>query len=129
MEKEVYKERGKYYRCWNHAQGWLWSRWDCSPCSQEGKGGRSWWHPTVWPSAMWEISMVCPEARVCLVWGWHWAGKQGFLSGLVLVPKSWRDTHARQEGWGSKVSFFSTRRVTCVRGGLRRSVENLALDG
>lgn len=37
MEEEVYKERGKYYRCWNHARGWRWSRWDCSPCSQEGR--------------------------------------------------------------------------------------------
>lgn len=64
---------------------------------------------------MWEISMVCPEARVCLLWGWGWAGKQRFLSGLILVPKSCNDTHARQEGWGSKVSVFNRKHEGCGR--------------
>lgn len=78
---------------------------------------------------MWESSMVCPEASVCLVWGWGWTGKQRFLSGLILVLKSYNDMHARQEGWGSKVSVFSTGSMKGVGDGLRRSVENLALDG
>lgn len=73
MEEEVHKERGKYYRCWNHAWGMALALVGQQPLQPGGVGeGRVPWHLA---SATWNIPHNLSRGKS--VYGLGFSGGQG----------------------------------------------------